>query len=166
MKPDSTRREKSQIEKMVPCPYCNHLNPAGSIICENCRGSFDIKHYFSKKGDPIQELDRVYHHLLRFRYSYIPRVLKTYAWLMLIASCTISIWIGYKYGNLNILSFQNLNLTGMVISLAILVQGILIFIFIFVIASLSESFIDKIMEVSSSILASISEILQSQSGEK
>lgn len=105
------------------------------------------------------ELDHVYSQLSGFGYVYIPGVLRVLSWFILIVHGAFAGWVACYYGNLDRYPVQNLNPTAIVTGIALLVQGILIFVFFHVISLIIEKSILKIRDISGSLLESISETL-------
>ena len=105
------------------------------------------------------ELDHVYSQLSGFGYVYIPGVLRVLSWFILIVHFAFAGWVACYYGNLDRYPVQNLNPTAIVTGIALLVQGVLIFVFLHIISLIIEKSIFNIRDISGSLLESISETL-------
>ncbi len=105
------------------------------------------------------ELDHVYSQLSGFGYVYIPGVLRAFSWFILIVHFAFAGWVACYYGNLDRYPVQNLNPTAIVTGIALLVQGLLIFVFFHVISLIIEKSVLKIRDISGSVLGSICETL-------
>jgi hypothetical protein len=172
------KKKESQREKMIPCPRCNYLNPAGSGICTKCRVNIDIACFFMRPSQPSVKLDaqlieKKEPEIIKTKDIKISdkmgaafKALRVLAWLTLIAVIIAAIGIVYKYANVGRYSLRDADLTGIAIAIAILMLGISLGIFFLVIVSILENLIlvrqrmDQILDTGISILESISKRLK------
>jgi hypothetical protein len=172
------KKKKSEMGKMIPCPRCNFLNPAGSGICKNCRVNIDIASFFMRPSEPspgldapliekkkpekIKPIDIKKPHKMWAAF----KALRVLAWLTFIAVIIGAIGIGKNYANVGRYPLRNADLNNIGIGIAILMFGIFLGIFLLVIASISENLIvirqrmDQILDTGVSILESISKRLK------
>ena len=133
MNSNSIENEKTTGKEVIHPSHCSQCNSVG--------------------------LDHFYPQLSGFGYIYVPRILKAFSWFILIVHIAFAGWVACYYGNLDRYPVHNLNPTAIVTGIALLVQGILIFIFFHVISLIIEKSILKIRDISGSVLESISETL-------
>jgi len=171
------KKKESKKEKMIPCPRCNYLNPAGSGICRKCRVNIDIASFFMLRSQPSVALDaqlieekepeRIKTRDIKKSDKIVAafKALRVLAWLTLIAVIIAAIGIVNKYANVGRYSLQDADLTSIATGIAILMLGISLGIFFLVIVSISENLIlvrkrmDQILNTGVSILESISKKL-------
>jgi hypothetical protein len=171
------KKRESKRGKRILCPHCNFLNPAGTGICKNCRVNIDIASSSIRPPEQSVGLDgrlveekepeRIKPNIKKSHKMVVSfKALRVLAWLTFVAVAIGAIGIANKYVNLGRYPIKDVDLTGIGIGIGILMLGVILAIFLLVIASISENLIlvrkrlDQILHTGAFILESISKSLK------